>query len=142
MQEGARQLQPKKVSSGVQRRIQSLCFIYNDRVEAHLKKDPLTALLFMDACLMALLMAHYQLHQKWWISPHRLFSDLNNWDPELAQLVGHFVATGEVHTKFQRWSAIIAYILQPLSGKQPISVQNCMCSRCQNDLTMLLAKET
>jgi len=138
MQEGAQELPPGKVSPREQRRIQQQCLVYNDRIAYHLEKDALTALLLMHESLIVLLMSHYQLHQRWWVLTHHLFSDLPNWDPELAQLVENCVATSEGDAKFQWWSAIINHILQPLGGRQSISEQNCMCSSCQNDVSMLL----
>jgi hypothetical protein len=138
MQEGAQELPPGKVSPREQRRIQQQCLVYNDRIAYHLEKDALTALLLMHEGLIILLMSHYQLHQRWWVSTHHLFSDLPNWDPELAQLVENCVATSEGDAKFQWWSAIINHILQPLGGRESISERNCMCSSCQSDVSMLL----
>ncbi|HEY4384059.1 MAG TPA: hypothetical protein VGN34_06235 [Ktedonobacteraceae bacterium] len=141
MKERAQPLQPGKLSADKQQHLQHTCLIYNDRVESHLKEDPLSALLIMHEGLVTLLMSHYQVCQKWWVSSHRQFADLGRWDPALAHLVGDFVTAGEADTKFRYWSAILDYILQPLGGRQIIpSAKHCGCRMCQYDVSMLLEK--
>lgn len=138
MQEEARLLQPHEIGPWKQQSIQAMHLNYNDRVECHLKKDPHTALLVMHTGLSNLLRSHYQLNRKWYVTTQRLFADLHIWDAELAQLVESFVATSEVETKFQWWTAIIDHILQPPGGRHPIAARSCTCSQCQNDVAMLL----
>ncbi len=67
----------------------------------------------------------------------RLLADLQRWDAPLAQLVEHFVVTGDLQTKFAYWSAIIDYILAPIGGRQPIAENNCACEVCRQDLAVI-----
>jgi predicted nucleotidyltransferase len=138
MREEAQQFQPHPVSAREQQRLQSMLFHCNKKAEYYLKEDPPTALLVMHMDLVSLLLAHYKQHQKWWVGPHRVLADLSIWDLKLAQLVGRFLAAGEVYAKFQVWSEIIDHILQPLGGHHPLPAQNCPCNRCQRDVSLLL----
>ncbi len=140
MREEAQQLQPRIVSARERQRLQSLLFSCHKKAEHFLAEDVPTALLVMHMDLISLLLAHYKLHQKWWVGPHQLLADLSIWDLKLAQLVGHFLAAGEVHAQFQVWSGIIDHILQPLGGHHALPAQNCPCKRCQRDVSLLLAE--
>ena len=137
LQEQAKQAQPAKMAPEKFQFLHFMVFHVNDKVTKNLETDPITALLVMHVGLEELLHYHYQLHQRWWISNKRLLADLRSWDLPLAQLVEQFVTTSEVHTKFTYWSAIIDHILEPLGGRQPIEENNCNCSMCQQDLSLL-----
>jgi predicted nucleotidyltransferase len=140
LQERARQAQPMETRSEDLQFLQFMFFHGNDKVERNLEADPLTALLVMHVGLDELLKYHYQLHQQWWVSSKRLLANLRRWDPPLAQLVEQFVATCEVRSKFAYWSAIIDHILEPVGGHQPIAENNCRCSVCQHDLSLLCSQ--
>jgi predicted nucleotidyltransferase len=137
LQEQAKQAQPIKTRPEELQFLQFMFFHGNDKVERHLEADPLTALLVMHVGLNEFLHYHYQINQRWWVSSKRLLADLRSWDLPLAQLLEQFVTTSEVQTKFACWSAIIDHILEPVGGRQPIAENNCSCSVCQHDLSML-----
>ena len=137
LQEQAKQTKPIKTRSEELQFLQFMFFHGNDKVERNLETDPLTALLVMHVGLNEFLHYHYQIHQRWWVSSKRLLADLRSWDLPLAQLLEQFVTTSEVQTKFAYWSAIIDHILEPVGGRQPIAENNCDCSVCQHDLSML-----
>ncbi len=139
LQEQAKQAQPIKTRSEEFQFLQFMFFHGNDKVERNLEADPVTALLVMHVGLNEFLKYHYQINQKWWVSSKRLLADLRQWDLPLAQLLEQFVATCEVQSKFAYWSAIIDHILKPLGGRQPIAENNCNCSVCQDDLSMLFS---
>lgn len=138
----AQQLQPRSVSAREQQALQSLLFQCHEKAEHYLEEDPSTALLVMHMDLISVLLAHYKQQQKWWVDPQQVLADLSSWDLNLSQLVRDFLAAGEVHAKFQVWSAIIDHVLQSLGGHHPLPVQNCPCNRCQKDVALLLATET
>jgi hypothetical protein len=94
MREEAQQLQPRTVSAREQQGLQSMLFSCHEKAKHFLAEDAPTALLVMHIDLISLLLAHYKLHQKWWVGPHQLPADLSIWDVKLAQLVGHFLAAG------------------------------------------------
>ncbi len=142
MQEEAQQLQPRIVSARYQQALQSMLFQCHKKAEHFLEEDPSTALLVMHMDLINMLLVHYKQQQKWWVDPQHVLADLSTWDLKLAQLVRDFLATGEVYAKFQVWSEIIDYILQPLGGHHPLPPQNCPCNRCRKDIALLLAAET
>ncbi len=110
----------------------------NQKAEYYLKEDPPTALLVMHMDLVSLLLAHYKRQQKWWVGPHRVLTDLSTWDLKLAQMVGCFLETSEVHAKFQVWSGIIDHILLSSGGYDPLQAQICPCEKCQGDISLLL----
>jgi hypothetical protein len=138
MQEEAQQLQPDELSQWQVQAAQSLLLRLNATPACYLEDDPLTALVSMHVNLISLLLAHYRLHQRWWVGPHRQLADLATWDVEMARLVGDFVATSEVHAKAQCWSTLIDYVLQPLGGREPLPAWICPCSSCQKDIALLL----
>lgn len=140
MREEARQLRPDKLSSWQQQGIQSLALHRTEMIACRLEDDPLTAVLLMHTDVIHLLLAHYKQHQRWWVGSHRLLADLSTWDLEMACLVENFVTASEVHTKFQRWSAILDHVLQPLGGRQLLPARNCPCSRCQKAVALLLER--
>ncbi len=142
MREEAQQLQPRIVSARDQQTLQSMLFQCHERAKHSLEEDPSTALLVMHMDLITVLLVHYKQQQKWWIDPQHVLADLSTWDLKLAQLVRNFLAAGEVYAKFQIWSTLIDYILQPLGGHHPLPPQNCPCNRCQKDIALLLAAET
>jgi hypothetical protein len=142
MREEAQQLQPRTVSPREQQVLQSLLLHRNAMAASYLEEDPLTALLIMHVNVLNLLLSHYKQQQKWWVGPHRLLADLSTWDTKMAHLVGNFLTTNEVHTKFQWWSEILDHVLQPLGGRQPFPAQSCLCNRCQDDVALLLEEET
>jgi predicted nucleotidyltransferase len=139
LQEQAKQARPLKTRSEELQLLQFMFFHGNDKVERNLETDPVTALLVMHVGLNEFLHYHYQIQGRWWVSSKRLLADLRCWDLPLAQLVEQFVTTCEVRPKFAYWSAIIDHILKPLGGRQPIAENNCDCSVCQHDLSMLFS---
>jgi predicted nucleotidyltransferase len=141
LQMQAKQVQPMKICSEELQFLQFMFFHGNDKVERNLEADPLTALLVMHVGLNEFLKYHYQIHQQWWVSSKRLLADLHRWDLPLAQLIEQFVTTCEVQAKFAYWSAIIDHILEPVGGRQPIAENNCGCSVCQHDLSMLFSED-
>jgi hypothetical protein len=142
MREEAQRVQPRIISARQQQALQSMLFQCHKKAEYFLEKDSYTALLVMDMDLISVLLAHYKQQQKWWVDPQQVLADLVTWDLPLAQLVRDFLATGEVSAKFQIWSAMIDYVLQPLGGHHPLPAQNCPCNRCQKDIVLLLEAET
>ncbi|HET8842887.1 MAG TPA: nucleotidyltransferase domain-containing protein [Ktedonobacteraceae bacterium] len=140
LQEQAKQAQPMKTRPEELQSLQFMFFHGNEKAERNLEADPLTALLVMHVGLNEFLKYHYQMHQQWWVSSKRLLPDLRRWDLPLAQLVEQFVTTCEVRTKFAYWSAIIDHILEPVGGRQPMTENNCRCSVCQHDLSMLFSQ--
>jgi hypothetical protein len=141
LREEAQQLQPRIISAREQQVLQLMLFQCHKKAEHFLEEDPSTALLIMHMDLVNVLLAHYKQQQKWWVDPQHVLADLSTWDLQLAQLVRDFLATGEVYAKFQIWSAIIDYVLQPLGGHHPLPPQNCPCKRCQKDIALLLEAE-
>ncbi len=137
LQEQARRVKPKKILPEEYQFIQFMFYHGNNKVERNLDADPVTALFVMHVGLNDFLKYHYQLQQKWWVSSKRMLADLRSWDAPLAQLIEHFIATCDVHTKFVYWSAIIDHILAPIGGRQPIAENNCDCEVCQQDLSMI-----
>lgn len=138
LQELAQQVQPRAVSPDEYQFIQFMFFHSNNKVERNLSSDPVTALFAMQVGLNDLLHYHYQLRQRWWVSSKRMMRDLRSWDAPLAQLVEQFVLACDVLAKFSCWSAIIAHILAPLGGQQPIAENNCSCDVCRQDLAPFL----
>ncbi len=141
MREEAQQVQPRTISARQQQVLQSLLFQCHKKAEYFLEEDPSTALLVMHMDLVNVLLAHYKQQQKWWVDPQHVLADLSIWDLTLAQLVRDFLATGEVSAKFQIWSAMINYVLQPLGGHHPLPAQHCPCNHCQKDVALLLEAE-
>lgn len=137
LREVALQVTPVDVAPDAYQFMQFMFYHGNDKAERNLERDPQTALLVMHVGLNEFLKYHYRLQQRWWVSSKRLLPDLRNWDPALAQLLEAFVATADVHDKFQLWSAIIDHVLLPVGGRQPISENNCDCVVCQKDLAMI-----
>ena len=137
LQEQVKKAQPMKTRSEELQFLQFMFFHGNNKVERNLEDDPVTALLVMHVGLDEFLKYHYQLHQQWWVSSKRLLADLRRWDLPLAQLLEQFVTTCDVQTKFTYWSAIIDHILEPIGGRQPIAENNCDCSVCQRNLSIL-----
>ncbi len=121
--------------------VQFLQFMFyhgNNKAERNVQSDPVTALLVMHVGLNDFLQFHYRISGRWWVSSKRLLADLRSWDPPLAQLVERFVTSCDVQAKFQVWSEIIDYILEPLGGRQPIAENNCHCPVCRIDLALVL----
>lgn len=142
IREMARQVRPKAITAADHQFIQFMFFHGNDKVERYLKTDPTAALFVMHVGLNDFLKFHYQIQQKWWVSSKRLLVDLSIWDEPLVHLIERFISTCELAAKYQFWSAIIDHILQPLGGRQPIAENNCNCTACKKDLSVLLKDES
>jgi hypothetical protein len=137
LQESAKQVQPRGIIPEEYQFVQFMFYHGNNKAERNLHSDPTTALFVMHVGLNDFLKHHYRIQKKWWVSSKRMLVDLRSWDPQLAQLVENFVATCDVQTKFQFWSAIIDHILAPLGGRQPIAENNCTCEACVKDLVRI-----
>ena len=137
LQESAKQVQPRGITAEEYQFAQFMFYHGNNKAERNLHTDPTTALFVMHVGLNDFLKYHYQLQRRWWVSSKRMLADLRSWDPQLAQLVESFVATCDLHIKFQVWSAIVDHILAPLGGRQPIAENNCTCEVCLKDLSMI-----
>ncbi len=136
--EVAKTVQPRKLAPDEIQFLQFMFYHGNNKAERNLQSDPVTALLVMHVGLNDFLQFHYRIQGRWWVSSKRLLADLQSWDPALAQLVERFVAGCDAQAKFQVWSDIIDYILEPLGGRQPIAENNCDCAVCRIDLARVL----
>ena len=136
--EEAKTVQPHRLTPDEVQFLQFMFYHGNNKAERNLQSDPVTALLVMHVGLNDFLHFHYRIAGRWWVSSKRLLADLRSWDPPLAQLVERFVTACDVHAKFQVWSDIIDYILEPLGGRQPVAENNCHCPVCQLDLARVL----
>jgi predicted nucleotidyltransferase len=130
----AKAVQPRKLMPDEYQFLQFMFYHGNSKAERNLRNDPVTALLVMHVGLNDFLQYHYRIQGRWWVSSKRLLADLRGWDPALAQLIERFVTSCDVQSKFQAWSEIIDYILEPLGGRQPIAENNCHCPVCRVDL--------
>ncbi|GER86315.1 hypothetical protein KDW_04770 [Dictyobacter vulcani] len=140
MQEKARHLQRHTVSPEDLYHIKSKALHFHDIVKDQIQSKPTQALLFMHTHLQNLLVFHYQLQRRWWQGQAQLAEDLRHWNHELANLIDTFVATGDVEMKFQHWSAIIDYILQPFDGHTITIPDTYIRIDRQYDLSQLLKK--
>ncbi|GER89002.1 hypothetical protein KDW_31640 [Dictyobacter vulcani] len=140
MQEKARHLQRHTASPEDLYHIKSKALHFHDIVKDQIQSKPTQALLFMHTHLQNLLVFHYQLQRRWWQGQPQLAEDLRHWDHELANLIDTFVATGDVEMKFQHWSAIIDYILQPFDGHTITIPDTYIRIDRQYDLSQLLKK--
>lgn len=116
---------------------QFMIYHANDKVERNLVTDPASAMLCMGIEVNDLLKIHYRLHKKWRVSSKRLLSDLQSWDPVLADLLKSFALATDVREKFSYWSKIIDHITVPMGGRQNIEDNNCDCEQCKRDLICL-----
>jgi hypothetical protein len=114
-----------------------LVYHTNDKAARYVETDPAAALLVMHTSFNDLLKLHYSLQRKWWVSDKWVLADLRSWDPALATLVETFVVTGNASAKFILWSAVVDHIVRPLGGRQPMTGNNCACTTCQADLSMI-----
>jgi hypothetical protein len=137
LQESAKQVQPKRITAEEYQFVQFMFYHGNNKAERNLHSDPAVALFVMHVGLNDFLKYHYQIQQRWWVSSKRMLSDLRSWDLQLAELVEKFIATSDVETKFQFWSAIIDHILAPIGGRPRIEDNNCTCEVCLKDLAMI-----
>jgi predicted nucleotidyltransferase len=133
----AQDARPTPTSPAAYPTIQFLVLHANNKVERFLCSDPVAALLVMHTSLSDLLHIHYDLQGRWRVSDKRLLGDLRLWDPCLADVVERLVRTADVPAKFAAWTELIAYILAPFGGRQPIAKHTCACAMCQHDLAML-----
>ncbi|GCE27643.1 hypothetical protein KDA_31270 [Dictyobacter alpinus] len=140
MQEKARRLQRHTVSPEDLYHIKSKALYFHDIVKHQIQSKPTQALLFMHTYLQNLLMFHYQLQRRWWPGQLQLAEDLRHWNHELANLIDTFVTIGDVEMKFQHWSAIIDYILQPFGGHTITIPDTYIRTDRQYDLSQLLSK--
>jgi predicted nucleotidyltransferase len=134
----AKMVQPRKITTDEIQFLQFMFYHGNNKAERNLQSDPVTALLVMHVGLNDFLQFHYRIQGRWWVSSKRLLADLRSWDPALARLVERFVMGCDVQAKFQAWSDIIDYILEPLGGRQPIAQNNCDCAACRVDLARVV----
>lgn len=134
----AQEAKPKKATSEDHQIIQFMIYHTDNKVSRLMKVDEAAAIISMGLGIGELIKNHYFIQGKWRVSDKRLFTDLEQWDPELLDLLRECVLAPNTESKYGAWGRAIDYILAPIGGRQPISENNCHCEVCTQDLKQLL----
>lgn len=133
----ARQATPPRATPADFQLLRFLVFHVHNKVARAIESDAPAALLAMHLGLAELFDIYRRLQGRWEVSSKRLLPELRAADPPLAGLVEAFVATADLHAKFQRWTDIVAHIARPL-GSWADAENTCDCAVCRADLAALL----
>lgn len=109
----------------------------HDKTFRNLETDKATAMLTMGININDILKDHYKLNGQWWVSNKRILSDLDKWDPELAQILRAFALESDVNKKYKYYLTILDYVSTPMGDWRNLEDENCNCKFCKKDLAYL-----